>query len=680
MKHLKQTAGFMVKLFAGTAFSAYVRIMFLAVLMTSGFFILPEDANALRIAKRYPKVYTLSLSVSGIYSKTWTETRSSSTFTQAYNLNFTGYAVDPRLAYFTFHGTYSDKSLSGDYDKSKVKATTVYGFDMHATLFQGINENRGLKLWKKIPRPIIIKVSYYNYDTLSVLKYGISLNYRRPGYLRFFAGKKFIYYDDGTRANANVNRYRVKYNIYNRNGNGNGNGNFNSNNNNRNNNWNNNRNNNNQNNNRNNNLNNNRNNFNIEEKKGLFGFRFPFFSFDFDRVHSNYNNTDRSIVTTTLSLRAVVANPAVKKRNGGFYRSSYSFAYRFVNSAPSNADSSTQHSVGISSAHRWKRFNLDNGFHYSNRNGDNSYALSSELNYQDTYKKASYSIPYILGLSGSYSESDGDTDYSISARASANTSKFIKLSPKLTSLTRAGVNTGRTEGSDKSGSTLYSIFVQESLTSSHFRHVRIISSLSTGYSESGVPIRFSLRGDTVGYRKFHILGEYIFSTSFPKAHRGRSMTNTLRVAGDYNIRQNLNASLGLSYSVNNVKNGETAETRTTSANGRLFWNITARQSLNVQGTFSSTNSKSSYYATALYRAGLFRRARVVAYALWRWDEESDKTEMLGRLTFGYAIGRFSIDAEYEYKETEIGSQKPHKDNRVVLRVTRTFGKAFRRLW
>jgi hypothetical protein len=164
-----------------------------------------ESAEAQRLSWWAKRMYTLKLKVSYTYENEWGDKiiKDGSRFTQSYRLTHRGYIVDPRLVNYETGIRFNDRSVLDGLGSSYSST----GFNVRVTLFESIQRGKGLKMWKYVPSPIVLKYSLDMFGNgQTAQQYSVSMYYTRPGTLRVFSNKKMIFYDDGTNNNMNLRR------------------------------------------------------------------------------------------------------------------------------------------------------------------------------------------------------------------------------------------------------------------------------------------------------------------------------------------------------------------------------------------------------------------------------------------------------------------------------------------
>ena len=108
-------------------------------------------AEARRAAWYNNRHYSLSFSMGYEFSRSWNNRGGKiSQFRQVYNLGHTGYVFDPRLVTYGTSLSFADTM---GVENSNAHSDSV-GFSLRVTLFQGINRDKGISMWKYAPSPI----------------------------------------------------------------------------------------------------------------------------------------------------------------------------------------------------------------------------------------------------------------------------------------------------------------------------------------------------------------------------------------------------------------------------------------------------------------------------------------------------------------------------------------------
>ncbi|GEM_PF-3056937 len=656
----------------------------LLALLMAALCVLPEEAQAQRRRIRdwrLLKRYSFTLGVALTYARRWGDAGERSAFTHAYTLGHRGYIFDPRLAHYRLDLGFSQTFRRGD---------TRYLGSLRGQLrlFEYVDPRRGLKLWKYVPRPAVIRFSYHKGSTYSSFGYGLSLVYLRPGFLWFFPpeGGVVSYVDELQwrrrlyNYNQNLNRYRLKYNNYNNlnynrpgNGNGNGNGNSNGNGNgnrngNGNGNW---------------NLNKNLNlrnlnlnnvNWNLYVRKG-WRFNYPILSFDFDQyfyraeIGTKYNST-------SAVFRAYMSN-ARERSARRFYSAIYRFYYRFMRT-DSNGTVRTRHEADLRSRHMWRRLRLDTRMYYKTFDSITDMLALAVLGYSSTYKNW---FDYHLALDALVQKSQGITRWQVGGRGFLKRERTVRLSRTerlryyLMSNYRE-LQSGQFGGQRVPGRRSYSVRGRVVVTSTRFRWVFLQGSVTSGYSESGIPFSFKALARSRGLRKLTLTAHYTFTTTFPLEHRGLSMSHSFFLRVNYRLRPNLRLQGSARHTITDVRNGLGRRSESTSFEAIVFWRPAVRTSLSLRGRTDINDLGTTYYVSGVLRKGINRRSRLVVRALRRWgDTIAPYSE--AQVLYVWSMRRVSLSLGYTLRvHEEVGTT----EHSIVVRATRRWARSFRRLW
>ena len=137
------------------------KLVVLLLLLAGTPFCLPAtraDALHIRPDWRLLRRYYLDFSATLAYEKGFDYNKYSA-FTQYYQANLMGYIYDPRLATFNLRGYYNDRSVSGTNLDNVLGSYDSGGVDLNINLFEYVDPNRGIPLWRYVPRPTILRFS-----------------------------------------------------------------------------------------------------------------------------------------------------------------------------------------------------------------------------------------------------------------------------------------------------------------------------------------------------------------------------------------------------------------------------------------------------------------------------------------------------------------------------------------
>jgi len=462
---------------------------------------LPE--TALGSVLDYARLTSITGSATLAYTREWDDVGSGQRFSQHYLLGTTGFYIDPRLATFNIGTDLEYDIHKGSYGNENER---LAGANIQVSMLNRINRNRGLRLWRYLPSPVVFGYRYVVTNEYKQYSYNFSFVVVRPGYIRFFGPKGIIYYDEGiAKVKLNANRYRKKYYDetlnYNRYGNGNWNRNGNGN-------W-----------NRNGNGNWNRNekgNWNANSNansKARFrsqaprrqpvGFRFPSIFYNLHGARVEYKNRPEPSEVLLSSLRAFTRTRSRDSQGRRAYNSHYLFSHYYYE----NNKQGSMTRMRLEAQNEWRRLYFSNWYEKQKDMSDVETAKAqSRLRWNDSIGPY---LKYNLGLSGNYTEREGSstTSYGMSGGLGLgpSVSKSVRLSPRLTSIsTMSGTYTAfASRGDDGETSTFdsWAVSASERLDSTHIRWLLLYARVNTGYSERGVPLSLTLGSHTRGLQK-----------------------------------------------------------------------------------------------------------------------------------------------------------------------------------
>lgn len=629
--------------------------------------LLPPEAEALRDRWSGRRLYTLQLGVDLSYRSTFGDTRKEKAFAQKYRATFTGYYIDPRLVSYKIGA-----SVSTETDRN------TFG-DANFTLrfFDRINPKRGLKYWKNIPRPIVLRGSYSNHGDYSYYHYGISMNYTRQGDIIIGGGKKLIEFEDEeTRRlkrlkerQENAARYRIKRlreeeEEENGDNNGNGNGDNNNNNNNR-------RRRNNLNNNNNNNnsnwTNNNRENRQVEAKERGVKIRFPWLFLDFNKSHGESKTGYHD--ATNLNFRAKSSSFEYRgkgKERRLYYRAEYFLRYNYRKNGSSGSEGASQHLVDFSVSQRWRRLAANTQLYYHRYHESKEMGARTAFSFDDSYKNY---FSYFLDLVAEIKKDDEKTEWNAAAGGVAARDRTYRLTNNETARYRFKVDYRREQGSENDGTNAYSASLTGDITSRRqLRHADLTALVSTAYAypSSGIPLSVQLgaRSRTLG--KLVLDGRYNYSTAFPSSSSSHDFS--------LNARYRFSVSLDFtSFLRHSWTTGGASNVKSTTVDSTLTWRRSRSEYLTIKARMTKTSS-TQYELGAVYRRNLTRRSSLVLDGQWR-RESGGLTEKDLAASYAFSTRKFTFSADYGMHMSN-GSTY----HTMMVKVTRTWGWAFRRLW
>ncbi|MBI4823063.1 MAG: hypothetical protein HY805_02380 [Nitrospirae bacterium] len=690
-------------------------VFLLALIFGFALSFLPENAEAQRLRNRnqFYRNYTLSAGVAFQYNTEWGTAGKGSSFIQTYSAGLSGYVFDPRLVSFGLTSSFSNRQ-SGSSGASE--SYSIKGLNFTMSFLNAINPNRGVKLWNYVPRPIILRFSYYEGTDFTSFDYGVSTYYTRPGYVRVFRDKKFLSYSEkeekyepdlnrnrnNDNNNNKKNRYRVKYQVNNQNGNGdgngNGNGNANANGNNmnlnrnlnntgNNANWNKNINRGNRNNNNNNNINLNLQQQQQERERRRFVFKFPMVSLDISKgTYTDTKDSERKWITTTGRLSAAIQNPTVKTKKGT-YVSSYNFGYIFYETETKGmiaTETRRRDTITISTRHNWSRFSLSNNLTDEKLNGREDINLSSTIGYANMWKI----LKYRVNAGGSYHKAEdvSSTNYGIGGSVSTALGRGLRVkpTPKLTLETLASLSVGASGGKSKDDPVAkdygYTISLTQTALSTHFKRATINGHATVSYNKdaTALPFRADLTITSVGFRKVSLIGNYIFSKIYPIKEKGSRASHIFRVSMNWRVFSSVQFNGSVTHTITEVQNGHGYKDKTSSADGNVLWRVSRRGKLEFSGRGDFSESSKSYSLSSIYTASIFLRSSLSVSASTSWTEPSGGYTRQMKVSYGWRYRKLLFGADYMHSISgNKNSGSESKNNVLMLKVSRSFGRSFR---
>ncbi len=635
--------------------------------------VLLSPEKALGNVLQYTRLTYVTGSANLSYTRHWGDSGEGSVFSQGYNVGAGGFFIDPRLAKFTFGTNFSYGLSSGDEGEDN----WLTGINMNVSMFNMINRNRGPKLWRYVPSPVVFGYTYTLTDDHKQHNYNFGFTIVRYGFIRFFGPKGIIYYEEGApKVHLDAHRYRRKFNDetlnYNRNGNGNwnrnGNGNWNRNGNG---NWN---------RNGNGNWNGNGNgNWNADSNSGFrdrirprrpFGFRFPSIFYNLSGMSIEFDDKEPADALVSM-LRAISTSKERDRHGTTTYSSQYSFLHRYYES---NGEK-TLSRIRVDAQNEWQRLFMTNWYEKSFDHGMNESQASSRLRWYDSIGKYSN---YNIGASADYRDINGNatTSYSMNAGIGSGASKRVVLSPKLTSISRINgsfsLSASKSENSDTVVNSGWGLAASERLDSTHIDWLLAYSSLNTGYRAAGIPLNFVLGGTSRGLKKISFLGSYTYSTFMYDNDEPKSVTQTVRFETRYQFRYNINGFFKVDRS--SVSSENKGDSGSTGWSAGLNWRPSYRSSLNTttKNTIND-NSSEAHELLTVYRQGLSRGTSLFASLEWRWKEEISNRREVFILAYSWKYRQVSMQGDYSWRKATNGDIK-HK---IHLAVSRSFGRRLR---
>ncbi len=661
--------------------------------------LLPE--TALGSVLDYTRFTSIRGSTRLSYQKVWGNSDSAESFAQLYSLEATGFYIDPRLAMFSVgadlkydinKGTHDGDSSAESFEDGNEWLT---GAHLRVSMLNNINRDRGIKLWRYLPSPVVFGYRYVVSNEYKQGTYNFSFVVTRPGYIRFFGPKGIIYYEEGKgKVTLDANRYRKKYNDetlnYNRNGDGNwnrnGNGNWNRNGNG---NW-----------NRNGNGNWNDNsgggNWNRDGNAGSdwnassnarfraqalpkqpVGFRFPRIFYDLYGTSTDYK--DSSLLSSEILISNLRVITSTKSRDGQgrlIYGSRYELSHKYTDI---NQQGSTS-KIRVEAENEWRRLYFSNWYEKENNDEEETTHAQSRLYWDDSIGKY---LGYNIGAGANYRDKDGNstTSYYLNGNIGSSVSKEVRLSPKLTSISRADGKltlSANQSANDETDTTKgWEINASEQLNSTHIDWFPIRAYLTTGYTSEGVPLDFSLGGISRGLRKATIKANYSYSTFFnsdDNSDDSNSVAQRVDAEARYQIRYNLKGYFKVERDWEETEAEDEDDSGRTGWSAGMDWRPTYRSSVNTSTNhYINDNGSEKHEIESSYKQGISRGSNLTASLTWNWQEEFSEKEEHFLLAYSWRYRQLRLRGEYARTESSDGKV----NHRVYMAASRSFGRRLR---
>jgi hypothetical protein len=297
------------------------------------------------------------------------------------------------------------------------------------------------------------------------------------------------------------------------------------------------------------------------------------------------------------------------------------------------------------------------------------------LQYQNKFRIKKQPIPYTVGLVGNYVDTGNADAWGAMAYLNMSAAKSKMLMPGLKAQSRVRVNFRREQNKVGQGNNIYSMTLSERIISKQLRKTILIGTLGTGYSESGVPVSISGR---VIYRKsakMSLNGGYAFRTFFRKEHRGMTFSHTIDFSGHYFISNSLKYSGGISHTMESTKNGISDNSNKTAIRSDIAWSISSKSRFSAKAKYEFGDSYRYMSLYAQYRNKIHLRGNLfVGAGLTKKGSHKAQKQLDIGYTLSYRKVRFN--ASYRLKMWGGGAT----EHKLTLRVSRTFGRSFRKLW
>ncbi len=633
--------------------------------------LLPE--TALGSVLQYTRLTSISGSVKLSYARYWGDTPEMSSFVQSYTLQSQGFVVDPRLVRFSLGTNLSYNMREGNNEDD----TWLTGFNMSASMFNNINRNRGIKLWRYVPSPVVFGYSYNLADNYKQHNYNFGFSVVRQGFVRIMGPKGLIYYEAGRpQVQLDANRYRRKYNDeslnYNRNGNGNwnrnGNGNWNRNGNG---NWN---------RNGNGNWNANRNgNWNANANAGLrsrirpqrpLGFKFPRIFYNLYGMKIDFEGERGSTDSFVSMLRITTATKIRNKRGETTYSSRYTLTHNYYEE---NGEK-TRVRLKISTLNEWKRLYLSNWYDKSYENDTDETQAASRLRWGDSIGEYTN---YSIGAGVDYRDKEGNsaTSYSLYGNIGSSVTKEIRLSPKLTSTSNinGSLSFSASKGDNDETNVVkgWRIGASEQLNSTHINWFPMHASLKTGYSQEGAPLSFSFAGNSRGLRKTTFHTNYSYYTIL-NSDKPRTVEQKANAEVKYRFRYNLDGYFKVEREWEESETG--VDSGQTSWHAGMNWRPSYRSSVDTNTSHHINDNGSEKHAIeSIYNQGLSRGSNLTASLEWIWENEFSERSEYFLLLYSWKYRRLHLRGEYGRTESSDGKV----EHRIYMSAHRSFGRSLR---
>jgi hypothetical protein len=275
------------------------------------------------------------------------------------------------------------------------------------------------------------------------------------------------------------------------------------------------------------------------------------------------------------------------------------------------------------------------------------------LQYQNKFRIKKQPIPYTVGLVGNYVDTGNADAWGAMAYLNMSAAKSKMLMPGLKAQSRVKVNFRRKQNKVGQGNNIYSMTLSERIISKQLRKTILIGTLGTGYSNGG----------------------YAFRTFFRKEHRGMTFSHTIDFSGHYFISNSLKYSGGISHAMESTKNGISDNSNKTAIRSDIAWSISSKSRFSAKAKYEFGDSYRYMSLYAQYRNKIHLRGNLFVGA-GLTKKGSHKAQK--QLDIGYSLSyrKVSFNASYRLKMWGGGAT----EHKLTLRVSRTFGRSFRKLW
>ncbi len=354
------------------------------------------------------------------------------------------------------------------------------------------------------------------------------------------------------------------------------------------------------------------------------------------------------------------------------YTSTYRFDYQFRESTNVNK----YHRYAITTIHRWKRSKLNNLFTYNVEESRDNYYAETSYDYHNEFKIKKQPVPYYVGFTGDYMETEGgDAWWNASGYIRMFADKSKRLMPGLTATSRIRANYWRKQNKSGEGVDIYNVGFNDRIVSRQLRNITVYGTFSSSYSESGVPVRAATRAVYKKSNKLILYTGVDFNTFFRQEHRGLTYNYKIYFGGNYQIRANLKYNGEISYTNESTEDGISYGYDITVIESDISWFINSRSNFEANGRYEFGNGYRYLYLYAQYRNRIHSRGSIY---VGLGVTKRETTDAVKQLTVGYnmAYRKLSFNATYRLKMWGGGSS----DHKLTLKVSRTFGRTFSRLW
>jgi hypothetical protein len=406
---------------------------------------------------------------------------------------------------------------------------------------------------------------------------------------------------------------------------------------------------------------------------GLFSFAYPRFALDASRITISGGNGGK-YDATFLNFRASVINKPRKKGHKIVYNSSYMMSYSYSDTSTSG----TKHRLNITDNHRWKRFSLNNSWHYEKDESRTGYLVTSSAAYHNTFTIKKQPIGYRTGVDADYRQYNGVKSWGATGFFWTQTSKSKRLMPGLVSRSSVTVELRRKQNKAGDNDNIYSVGLRENLRSTQLKHTTIDAGFSTGYSESGVPFDLTVSAVYSRSYRFSLAGGYGVSYFFHKEHRGGTIHHRAWANASYLIKPNLKFKGGITYGLQHTKNGITDSSSHTEITGHLAWRINSRSRADFETRyeFGDSGFATRFTVSADYSNQIHRNGSLFVHAHYTGSGLTGGGEKVASVGYSMSYRKLSFTASYKLT-IDAENNNAHELN---ITASRSFGRTFNRLW